>query len=324
MMVPDRPDSGYMCLLTTAVVRGMAKIPRSEFSPIRFDAAPGSRLKEDVLLVVLANDAGWNIVEERACAIPGFCPVPVVPGSTDTAVQRDTASNRLSQGGVRFHVHKRFNAACRPQHVVLPTQRRAADSHTRIQHGLRHDLVALQQAYPRQCLALGAAQQIYTDGSAQASGHDGGARVGAGVYDARSGREITIDPCGIGPTQTVHRAELVAIQTALQYCAGNEDVRILTDSHASMDGIRYYMQKPSHMQMHTYRDLLRDIVARLAARGRNNLRTTIAKVAAHTGIEGDERADAIAKRAAAPNAVTDCSQSLGNRPFDNPILAAHL
>ena len=58
------------------------------------------------------------------------------------------------------------------------------------------------------------------------------------MSDARSGCAITIDPCGLGPTHTVHRAELVVTQSVLQLCAGNEDVRILTDSKASMDGMR--------------------------------------------------------------------------------------
>ncbi len=65
------------------------------------------------------------------------------------------------------------------------------------------------------------------------------------MYDARNDREMTFDPCGLGPR--VHRAELVAIQAALQLGTSAEGVKILTDSQASMDGIRNYMQRPSHM-----------------------------------------------------------------------------
>ncbi len=115
-------------------------------------------------------------------------------------------------------------------------------------------------------------------------------RIGAGVNDARSSREITIDPCGDGPTHTLHRAELAAIHSALQRCAGNEAVRILTDSQASMDGIRNYIQS-------FYTCRLTNIAN---PSGRNKLRTTIGKVATHTGIEGNEPADAVAERAAAP------------------------
>ena len=82
--------------------------------------------------------------------------------------------------------------------------------------------------------------------------------------------------------------------------------------------------KNPRMQLHTYRDLLRDIMTRLVARGRNNLRTTIAKVAVHTVIEGNERADAIAKRAAAPDAGTALQPAAWQSTFRQPVLAAHL
>jgi len=232
---------------------------------------------------------------------------------------RDTAQHRITQT-INFKCAalpcaQAVFSSRHPQRVIVPSCVVVVAS--RMHHGLQCDPEALQQAYPQRRLAIDTAQQIYTDGSGQTSAEGSGARIGAGVHDARSGREITIDPCGLGPTHTVHRGELVAIQFALQLCAGNEDVRILTDSQASMDGIRNYIQKPSHMQTHKYRDLLKDTVARLAARGRNNLRTTIAKIAAHTGIVGNERADEVAKRAAAPDAVTDHSQPLGNRQIDD-------
>ena len=67
-----------------------------------------------------------------------------------------------------------------------------------MQQGLQCDLVALQRAYPQRRLAIGTAQQIHTDGSGQTSGEDSSVRFGAVVYDACSGREITIDPCRDG------------------------------------------------------------------------------------------------------------------------------
>jgi hypothetical protein len=71
------------------------------------------------------------------------------------------------------------------------------------------------------------------------------------------------------------------------------------------------------MRTDRHRDLLRDIVARLSARGGRNLRTTIVKVIAPSGVQGNERADSVAKDATAPGVVTDYSQSLGKRPFDD-------
>ena len=257
MLIPDRPDSGYNCLLSAAVVRGTTRISRNKFDPVRIDAVPATRLTEDVLLVVLANDPGWDIALERTATLPGLRVMPVAMEGDRPATQPTMASGRLSAcNAQRFHVHKRLSAAGIPQRVIVPHRMSAVASHA--QNGLHCDPVALQQAYPQCRLAVGTAQQIYTDGSGQTSGEDSSARIGAGVYDARSGREISIDPCGHGPTHTVHRAKLVAIQSALQHCAGNEDVRILTDSQASMDGIRNYIQSEVlHSLVEVSTDLLR-------------------------------------------------------------------
>ena len=58
--------------------------------------------------------------------------------------------------------------------------------------------------------------------------------IGAGMYDHRSGRDITIGHCCLSAVQTVHSARLVAMQVALQRYAGKKNQRALTDSEASM------------------------------------------------------------------------------------------
>ena len=50
----------------------MAKVPRGQFTPGRTGAAPWARLGEDMLLVLRANDAGWNTVRDRAVVMPGL------------------------------------------------------------------------------------------------------------------------------------------------------------------------------------------------------------------------------------------------------------
>ena len=104
MVILDRPDRGYQCLLTTAVVRGTAKIPRNQFVPVSIDAVPGARLNEDMLLVILANDAGWGVAMGRTDAVPGsvtchtttalrHSPVPHQP---DCLLRMHSASMRTS------------------------------------------------------------------------------------------------------------------------------------------------------------------------------------------------------------------------------------
>ena len=114
------------------------------------------------------------------------------------------------------------------------------------------------------------------------------------------------------PTHTVHRAELVAVQAALR-ARGRRQF-----PHRQSGGDGWHSQLHAEALANAkfkYRDLLRDIVSRLAARCKNGLRTTIAKVAAHSGIAADERADGIAKRAVRQYTITDHTQPLGNRPF---------
>ena len=88
-----------------------------------------------------------------------------------------------------------------------------------------------------------------------------------------------------------------------------------------MDGIRNCITRRALLRTHGCRADLHNIVhvARLSARGirRNNLRATIAKVTAHSGIQGYEWADKVAQSAAVPAAVTDRSQLLGIRPLEN-------
>ena len=81
---------------------------------------------------------------------------------------------------------------------------------------------------------------IYTDGSAGESSQ--GQRIGAGVYCAEPSMQLKIDSCGISATNTITRAELVAIYAALHEVGpravmGPHDCTIATDSLASMFSI---------------------------------------------------------------------------------------
>ena len=94
---------------------------------------------------------------------------------------------------------------------------------------------------------------LYTDGSATpqtAAGRTAGHSIGAGVYcKDLGGRQVEcrIDPAGQGATNTITRAELVAILQALQEVNGQPCV-IATDSKASMHMIQTQLFNPSKLR----------------------------------------------------------------------------
>lgn len=126
----------------------------------------------------------------------------------------------------------------------------------------------------------------YTDGGC-INGTEG-ASVGAGVYTPASDDRITIALTG---DTTINRAELIAILSALQ--AGAK--RIATDSLCSLYQIRRALANPMSLRTHRHKDILAEIATILT-----NSQDTVHffKVRAHSGIIGNEGADALAKHAA--------------------------
>ena len=79
-----------------------------------------------------------------------------------------------------------------------------------------------------------AASMWYTDGSATKS-KNGGTMIGSGAYCRGKDVSLRIAPCGDGPTNTIARAELVAIYAVLCHEQANAGHCIIaTDSKASM------------------------------------------------------------------------------------------
>ncbi|KAJ9517217.1 hypothetical protein QJQ45_009174 [Haematococcus lacustris] len=126
----------------------------------------------------------------------------------------------------------------------------------------------------------------YTDGSC-IKGTEG-ASVGAGVYTPASDDRNTIALTG---DTTINRAELIAILSALQVGAK----RIATDSLCSLYQIRRALANPMSLRTHRHKDILAEIATILT-----NSQDTVHffKVRAHSGIIGNEGADALAKHAA--------------------------
>jgi len=279
-------------------------------------AGERSNLKEDMLLVTVANDRGWQSQQAQPEEAPAGCKRRRLTSTNSTSIYgiQEWASpvDVPQDASVRLKRPKAFNKADLPSSYQNPERPPAQPG----QHAEKNSINrrALQDTYPAMPTAYNDARQIYTDGSclSDASGKTTG--VGAGVYIPSTGERITVDPCGKGPTNTIMRAELSAIHAALEHSAGPDNVMIITDSEAALDGIRNMMQRPSHMCAHLHRDLLKDIVALLKSRSSQGRHTTMARVKAHSGVAGNEEADKIAKRAASTT-QRDRMVSVGNDPF---------
>ena len=159
---------------------------------------------------------------------------------------------------------------------------------------------------------------IYTDGSTvkeDSVGEGDGQRlnhIGSGVFCRALELSLRVDPCGQGATNTITRAELVAISSSLDHVQHNSCI-IATYSLASMYMIQKQLTNPAKTAFSPHSTLLEMIAARLCYRATSGLRTTIIKVKAHTGITGNERADTLANEAR-DLALCDTSLSQGNSP----------
>ena len=161
----------------------------------------------------------------------------------------------------------------------------------------------------------------YTDGSVIKETNAQGRviqLVGAGVFipdlsptaAPAEGRKILVNPGGSGPTNTVNRAELSAILAALKLGCR----LIATDSACSMYMIRTAVLHPMLLATHKHRHLLEAIVAEV---GTGDVPVTLYKVAAHTGLVGNEIADECARAAATGDGQVNAICTVKADPYDS-------
>jgi ribonuclease HI len=147
---------------------------------------------------------------------------------------------------------------------------------------------------------------VYTDGSYKPTGRSTSPAdaacdapgIGAGVYfppqaaDEDDDRAIPVIPLGeCQPQNTINRAELVGILTALKHGAN----RIATDSLTSMYQIKKMLRRPQDLTNHQHCQLIKEIAGHIMTAEQ---KTTLHKVKGHSSIIGNEKADEVAKAAA--------------------------
>jgi ribonuclease HI len=152
-------------------------------------------------------------------------------------------------------------------------------------------------------LACDPRNAVYTDGSCTTPETGGPNVCAAAVHlpdphaplgEQDQGTVIRVQPNGYGPTNTITRAELSGIAAALDHCINDNVLTIFTDSQCSIHLIRKMLYEPHLLQEGKHRHLLRRIKETLIARSLANRRTSILKVPAHAGVQGNEAADAAA------------------------------
>ena len=139
---------------------------------------------------------------------------------------------------------------------------------------------------------------VYTDGS----DIKGQPRLGAAVVHIPTRTTIYIDATGCEETNTIMRAELVAIHTALATFEDHTWVGIFTDSLSSIQAIRLHFTRPGLSiapHYHHHMLLIQSICHLLETRREKGYPTTIRNIRAHTHIKGNDLADAAAKRVVA-------------------------
>jgi len=132
----------------------------------------------------------------------------------------------------------------------------------------------------------------YTDGSCLT--YKSQQRVGAGVFVPVTKTAIYVNLEGVGISNTINRAELTGIASALKA----KCTHIATDSACSLSQIRKQLLFPELPRKHTHCKLLEQIVFMI---NKSNTPINFYKVKAHISVIGNESADAIAKHAALHN-----------------------
>ncbi|KAJ9526341.1 hypothetical protein QJQ45_009815 [Haematococcus lacustris] len=249
------------------------------YPPPRPSSKLGSKLGKhaNLHIYVIWNAAGQQLVTKGNPQGWLASTATALHPERDTHPIRNRPSNQ-SQPATPPSGHK--------QHMRLPLDRDLPTSGHQRNH---QQLMQHSTTQPRMAITEWATL-AYSDGSCIKTSGAAPASVGAGVYIPETNVLITValdDPI----SNTINRAELTAIHAALT--AGAK--RIATDSLCSIYQIRRALANPMTLITHRHNDILTAIATLIID---SPVTIQFYKVRAHSGIIGNEGADALAKHAA--------------------------
>ena len=337
MILPDWRGSAtaYQRWLAHPLVHEILTIPKDKFQFQTPDFWKTGKLfvghpKWDVKVLLIANPTGrtahfdpnrMQATLARAANQLGWAP-PVV--NTLEKVLRTKSYKASKNSYDTFHIPTKLrklrtgdscdtnSTSSFDTNYSMPTN---SDSDMHLQLLLSHNIQTLTPAH----MQWNATSIIYTDGSCIEK-EDGTRALGAGVCRPNQPTQTAhVLPCGVGPTNTINRAELCAIYYAVKHtcCAIHADETIATDSLCSLHMINRGLRRPHTLRHAKHRELISGIIDAVTTRARFGYTTRFIKVKAHTGIKGNELADKIAKEAVDIfwQASTAHNVSIGTDPY---------
>ncbi|KAI9792965.1 MAG: hypothetical protein M1816_001287 [Peltula sp. TS41687] len=156
-----------------------------------------------------------------------------------------------------------------------------------------------KQIFQPQGLESGSVLRIFTDGSSLGNGY-GGATAGVGVYFGPNDVRNISEPL-TGSRQTNNRAELTAIQRALDIAPRNQEVCIYTDSSYSINCVTSWCKNwrknnwtSANGKAVENRDLIETILETVELRNDIGAATNFQWLRGHANNEGNVQADRLA------------------------------
>ena len=118
------------------------------------------------------------------------------------------------------------------------------------------------------------------------------------VYVPTEDRMYTIDPQGRDETNTINRAELAGILSALRDIIPlQQTTHIFSDSLCSLLQINKFLLQPAQLRFHNHKEMVQEIANILIKRAEVGGETYLHKVKGHSGITGNDKADEAAEQA---------------------------
>ena len=340
LFVTPAPSAAYKRWLNHPSVQEVLSMPASF---LRTDTGTGqvSRSPTARLLLLVGSPAGLSRVNvaqlhkevSRACATAAATPATAAKAKkrpreaeAHTPAQHHKWCPPLRELRSRLTRTHECTDPCACEEFRTPSAFRKRDSE---EHGdlrpwcLHHDLLPFADYSVTAPAWPGAQSIIYTDGSAKGkTSEDGNAacKASSGVYRAEPPLQLSVDPCGLGATNRIMCAELVAIYCSLLH-AGAGDCVIATDNQASKHMIRDQLSAPGKNAHSSHSVLLAAIAEALTSRARADHRTRIIKVKSHTGVSGNEKADRRTGKCRSPASQLSGGGGLGQCGTPRRLLA---